>query len=326
MFHAIWLEQEERQARASFQQISEADLDVGDTLVRVEWSTLNFKDALAITGRSPIAKKYPLIPGIDLAGVVESCATGRWQAGDKVVLTGLGYGETRFGGLSQKARVGADDLVALPAGLSARQGMGVGTAGFTAMLCVEALEQQGVRPESGEILVTGAGGGVGGFAIALLAAKGFKVVAVSGRSTEAERLMRLGASEVLDRSLFSAPGKPLARERWAGVVDSVGSHTLANACASTRRNGVVTACGLAQGMDFPASVAPFILRAVRLVGIDSVYHPMAARQGLWERIARDLSADTIASLHSAIGLKEAIDASSKLMDGQVSGRLVVDMA
>lgn len=326
MFHAIWLEQEERQTRASLRQISETDLDAGDTLVRVAWSTLNFKDALAITGRSPIAKKFPLVPGIDLAGTVESCATGAWKPGDQVLLTGLGYGETRFGGLSQKARVDADSLVALPAGLSPRQAMGVGTAGFTAMLCVEALERQGVTPSSGEILVTGAGGGVGGFAIALLAAAGFEVVAVSGRATEAERLRRLGASEVLDRSAFSAPGKPLARERWAGVVDSVGSHTLANACASTRRGGVLTACGLAQGMDFPASVAPFILRAVTLVGIDSVYHPMAARQVLWQRIARDLPAATIEALSQAIRLDQAFDAAARLLDGQVSGRLVVDMA
>ncbi|MET0211108.1 MAG: MDR family oxidoreductase [Burkholderiaceae bacterium] len=326
MFNALWLEQEGRQTNASLRQISEADLDEGDTVVRVEWSTLNFKDALAITGRSPIAKKFPLVPGIDLAGTVESCSAGRWKAGDKVLLTGLGYGETRFGGLSQKARVAADALVALPAGLSTRQAMGVGTAGFTAMLCVEALQRQGVNPDSGEILVTGAGGGVGGFAIALLMAAGFQVVAVSGRSTEAERLKRLGAREVLDRALFSEPGKPLARERWAGVIDSVGSHTLANACASTRRGGVVAACGLAQGMDFPASVAPFILRAITLVGIDSVYHPMDVRPTLWQRIARDLSGETIDALHRALRIEEAIDASAKLLDGQVSGRVVVDMA
>ena len=326
MFKALWLEQEGRQTNASLRQISEVDLDDGDTVVRVEWSTLNFKDALAITGRSPIAKKFPLVPGIDLAGTVESCSAGSWKAGDKVLLTGLGYGETRFGGLSQKARVAADALVSLPAGLSTRQAMGVGTAGFTAMLCVEALERQGVRPDSGEILVTGSGGGVGGFAIALLVAAGFQVVAVSGRSTESERLRRLGAHEVLDRALFSEPGRPLARERWAGVIDSAGSYTLANACASTQRGGVVAACGLAQGMDFPASVAPFILRAITLVGIDSVYHPMNVRPALWQRIARDLSGETVDALHHAVGLEEAIDVSATLLDGKVSGRVVVDMA
>ncbi|HEH9248492.1 TPA: oxidoreductase [Pseudomonas aeruginosa] len=325
MFNAVWLEQDGRQTQATLRQISESDLDAGDTLVKVEWSTLNFKDALAITGRSPIAKKFPLVPGIDLAGVVESCSTGTWKPGDQVVLTGLGYGETRFGGLSQHARVSADSLVALPAGLSTQQAMGVGTAGFTAMLCVDALERHGVTPESGDILVTGAGGGVGGFAIALLAAKGFRVVAVSGRESEAPRLKALGAAEVLGRAEFSEPGKPLAKERWAGVVDSVGSHTLANACASTRRGGVVTACGLAQGMDFPATVAPFILRAITLVGIDSVYFPVPARKELWQRIARDLPPAALTSLFTTVPLAQTLAAAVQLMAGQVSGRLVVDM-
>jgi len=310
---------------ASYKKVSEADLDVGDTLVRVEWSTLNFKDALAITGRSPIAKKYPLVPGIDLAGTVQSCTSGRWSPGDKVLLTGLGYGETRFGGLSQLARVAGDDLVALPSGLSAKQAMGVGTAGFTAMLCVDALVRHGVTPDSGEILVTGAGGGVGGFAIALLAAKGFRVVAASGRSSETERLQQLGAVETLDRRLFSEPGKPLGKERWAGVVDSVGSHTLANACATTKRNGVVTACGLAQGMDFPATVAPFILRAISLVGIDSVYHPVSVRDSVWQSIAQLLPESKLESLYQSIPLDQAIEAADKLLEGSVSGRLVVEM-
>ncbi len=325
MIKAIWLEQEEKVTRASLREISEDALDAGDTTVRVEWSTLNFKDALAITGRSPIARKFPMIPGIDFAGTVERCDTGQWQPGDKVLLTGWGYGESMFGGLAQKARVQGDKLVRIPDNFDARAAMAVGTAGFTAMLCVLAVEGHGVAPGA-EVLVTGAGGGVGGCAVALLARRGYKVAAVTGRPAEAARLLSLGATEILERAAFSAPGKPLVKERWAAVVDSVGSHTLVNACASTRYGGIVAACGLAQGMDFPATVAPFILRGITLAGIDSVSYPMPRRQEIWQRIADDLPASVLADLVSEIGLEEVIATASRLLDGQVSGRVVVRMS
>ena len=325
MIKAIWLEQEEKVTRASLEEIPEDALDAGDTTVRVEWSTLNFKDALAITGRSPIARKFPMIPGIDFAGTVERCDTGQWQPGDKVLLTGWGYGESMFGGLAQKARVQGEKLVRIPGNFDARAAMAVGTAGFTAMLCVLAVERHGVAPGA-EVLVTGAGGGVGGCAVALLARRGYKVAAVTGRPAEAARLHSLGATEILERAAFSAPGKPLTKERWAAVVDSVGSHTLANACASTRYGGIVAACGLAQGMDFPATVAPFILRGVTLAGIDSVSYPMPRRQEIWQRIADDLPASVLAALVSEIGLEDVIATASRLLDGQVSGRVVVRMS
>lgn len=322
MIKAIWLEQEEKVTRASVREIAEDALDAGDTMVRVEWSTLNFKDALAITGRSPIARKFPMIPGIDFAGTIERCDTGQWQPGDKVLLTGWGYGESLFGGLAQKVRAQGEKLVRVPANFDTRAAMAVGTAGFTAMLCVLAVEKHGVAPGA-EVLVTGAGGGVGGCAVALLARRGYKVVAVTGRPAEAPRLLGLGASEVLERSAFSMPGKPLARERWDAVIDSVGSHTLANACASTRYGGIVAACGLAQGMDFPATVAPFILRGVTLAGIDSVSYPMAGRQAIWQRIADDLPDTVLADLVTEISLDEVIGCAVRLLDGQVSGRVVV---
>ena len=325
MIQAIWLEQEEKVTRASLREIPEDALDAGDTTVRVDWSTLNFKDALAITGRSPIARKFPMIPGIDFAGTVERCDTGQWQPGDKVLLTGWGYGESMFGGLAQKARVRGDKLVRIPDNFDARAAMAVGTAGFTAMLCVLAVEGHGVAPGA-EVLVTGAGGGVGGCAVALLARRGYKVAAVTGRPAEAARLLSLGATEILERAAFSAPGKPLVKERWAAVVDSVGSHTLVNACASTRYGGIVAACGLAQGMDFPATVAPFILRGITLAGIDSVSYPMPRRQEIWQRIADDLPASVLADLVSEIGLEEVIATASRLLDGQVSGRVVVRMS
>ena len=325
LFKAIWLEQSAGRTEAAVQDIDDSARPDADTRVRVQWSSLNYKDALAITGRSPVVRKFPMIPGIDFAGTVEACTSGAWQPGDAVVLTGWGHGETVFGGLAQKARVDAAKLVRLPQGLDARAAMSIGTAGFTAMLAVRALEAHGVEPGHGEVLVTGAGGGVGGFAVALLAKRGFKVAAATGRENEADRLRRLGASEIVAREMFSQPGKPLARERWAGVVDSVGSHTLANACASTRYGGVVAACGLAQGMDFTASVAPFILRSVTLVGIDSVYHPAAQRPAVWERLARDLTPEVIASMAEAVPLERAIPAAEELLAGRVSGRLVVDV-
>ena len=324
MIKAIWLEQEDKITRASLREIPESALDAGDTTVRVEWSTLNFKDALAITGRSPIARKFPMIPGIDFAGTVERCDTGQWQAGDKVLLTGWGYGEGMFGGLAQKARVQGDKLVRVPSNFDTRAAMAVGTAGFTAMLCVLAIEGHGVSPGA-EVLVTGAGGGVGGCAVALLARRGYKVVAVTGRPAEAARLQSLGATEILDRSAFSSPGKPLARERWAAVVDCVGSHTLANACASTRYGGIVAACGLAQGMDFPATVAPFILRGVSVYGIDSVMLPKAPREEAWRRLGSDLPLDKLDSTVSEAGLGDLMGLAPKILKGEIRGRVVVDV-
>lgn len=324
MFKAIWLEQADGATRASIKDIDETALGEGDTLVRVEWSSLNYKDGLAITGKSPVVRKFPMVPGIDFAGTVES-STGTWKAGDAVVLTGWGYGETAFGGLAQKARVDGAKLVKLPPGMDTRSAMAVGTAGFTAMLSVMALERNGVTPEQGEVLVTGAGGGVGGFAVAMLSRLGFKVVAATGRAEEGERLRRLGAAEVMARDAFSQPGKPLARERWAGVVDSVGSHTLVNACAATRYGGTVAACGLAQGMDFPASVAPFILRGVTLAGVDSVSFPQTQRPAVWQRIAALLPAEVIGDMATVVPLSGAIESAQALLAGQVSGRRVVDL-
>lgn len=325
LFNTIWLERSAGETQATVKQIDESALPQAGTLVRVEWSSLNYKDALAITGRSPVVRKFPMVPGIDMAGTVESCTSEQWKAGDKVVLTGWGYGENAFGGLSQKARVDAAKLVRLPAGMDTRTAMSIGTAGFTAMLAVLALEAHGVAPDQGEVLVTGAGGGVGGFAVALLARLGYKVAAVTGRGSEAERLRRLGATEILARELFSQPGKPLAKERWAGVVDSVGSHTLSNACASTRYGGTVAACGLAQGMDFLATVAPFILRGVTLAGIDSVSYPQARRDAVWQRLAHDLSAEVIGTMAKAVPLESAITCAHDLLAGRVSGRVVVDL-
>jgi acrylyl-CoA reductase (NADPH) len=325
VFKAIWLERPVDRTIATLKEIEATQLPPSDTLVRVHWSSLNFKDGLAITGKSPVVRKFPMIPGIDLAGEVLECASGAWQRGDQVVLTGWGYGEATFGGLTQQARVEGAKLVRLPSGLSARAAMSIGTAGFTAMLAVLALEAHGVEPTQGDILVTGAGGGVGGFAVALLAKRGFKVAAVTGRQDQADRLKNLGAGEILPREQFSQQGRPLAKERWAGVIDSVGSNTLVNACASTRYGGTVAACGLAQGIDFPASVAPFILRGVTLAGVDSVYYPAAKRAAVWERLAQDLTPETIASLAQVISIDQVIDAAQDLLAGKVSGRLVVDV-
>jgi len=301
----------------------------GDVTVRVDWSTINYKDGLAITGRSPVVRSFPLVPGIDFAGTVVHSDHGHWKAGDAVVLNGFGVGESHWGGLSQMARVKGDWLVALPDGLSPREAMAIGTAGYTAMLCVMALEKHwgeaGVAPGSGEVLVTGAGGGVGSVAIALLAAAGHSVVASTGRPEEAGYLKGLGASEVIDRASLSAAGKPLQKERWIGVVDAVGSHTLANACASTRYGGAVAACGLAQGMDLPASVAPFILRGVTLYGIDSVMAPLVRREAAWGQLAQRLDRVKLAAMTRAIGLADAPAAAQDILAGRVRGRLVVDV-
>jgi acrylyl-CoA reductase (NADPH) len=291
----------------------------------VAYSTLNFKDGLAITGNSPVVRKFPMVPGIDLAGVVEVSGHPYYKVGDQVLLNGWGVGEGHWGGLAQKARLNGDWLIALPKAFTAAQAMAIGTAGYTAMLCILALEHNGVTPGQGDILVTGANGGVGSFAIALLSRLGYRVVASTGRTSEHDYLTQLGASEIIDRATLSAPGKPLAKERWAAVIDSVGSHTLANACASTQANGTVAACGLAQGMDFPASVAPFILRGVTLAGINSVTQPKAKRVEAWNRLARDLDFNLLPLISHEIGLSEAIEAAPRLLAGQLRGRVVVDV-
>jgi acrylyl-CoA reductase (NADPH) len=325
MFKAIVIEKDDAGYRAGVKQVDESALPPGEVTVRVDYSTVNYKDGLAITGKGPIVRKFPLHAGIDFAGVVEASDDARYKAGDRVVLTGWGVGETHSGGLAQKARVKADWLVLLPVGLSTKQAMSIGTAGFTAMLCVLALERHGLKPESGDILVTGANGGVGSVAIAILAKLGYRVVASTGRLGEADHLKGLGAADVIDREELSAPGKPLAKERWAGVVDSVGSHTLANACAGTRYGGAVAACGLAQGMDFPGSVAPFILRGITLYGIESVMVPPPLRRNAWERLARDLDLGKLAAFTREIGLADALQAGQDILAGRIRGRVVVNV-
>lgn len=325
MFKAIFLEKSDSGFSASLRELDDSTLPEGEVTVGIDYSTLNYKDGLAIANRSPVVRKFPMVPGIDLAGTVLESQHPDWKAGDKVVLNGWGVGEGHWGGLAQKARLKADWLIPLPAAFSTRQAMAIGTAGYTAMLCVLALEKHGVRPEQGEILVTGANGGVGNVAIALLAKLGYAVVASTGRLDQAEHLKALGATEVIDRATLSNPGKPLAKERWAGVIDTVGSHTLANACAATRYGGVVAACGLAQGMDFPASVAPFILRSVTLAGVDSVMAPKALRLAAWERLARDLDPIKLDAIAQEVSLAEALPLAEQLLAGQVRGRLIVDV-
>jgi len=325
MFKGILIEKDDAGYRASVQDIDESQLPEGDVTVRVDYSSLNYKDGLAITGKGPVVRKFPMVPGIDIAGTVEASSHAGTKVGDRVVLNGWGVGETHWGGLAQKARLKGDWLVPLPAAFSEKQAVSIGTAGYTAMLCVLALERQGVKPADGEIVVTGAAGGVGSVAIAVLAKLGYTVVAVSGRPEETDYLKQLGAAEVLDRSLFSAPGKPLGKERWAGAVDVVGSHTLANICATTKYRGVVTACGLASGMDFPSSVAPFILRGVTLVGIDSVMCPRPERLVAWQRLGADLDIAKLGLITHEVSLADAIPTAAQLMDGKVRGRVVVDV-
>jgi acrylyl-CoA reductase (NADPH) len=297
----------------------------GDVVVQVDYSTINFKDGLAITGKSPVVRKPSLVPGIDLAGRVLRSDSAQFAVGDEVLLNGWGVGEAHSGGLAQMARVKSEWLQLRPKALSAKQAMAVGTAGYTAMLCVQALQRGGVQPGDGEILVTGATGGVGSVATLLLASMGYRVVATTGKAAEHDYLKHLGAQEVLDRGAFSEPGKPLQKERWAGVVDAVGSHTLANACASTRYGGVVTACGLAQGMDFPASVAPFILRGITLCGIDSVMAPMAKREAAWLALAQQLDLAKLDSLTTEVALADAPRVAGEIMTGAVKGRVVVNV-
>jgi acrylyl-CoA reductase (NADPH) len=325
VFKGILISKDDGVYQAAYQDIDENVLQDGDVTVQIEWSTLNYKDGLAITGKSPVVRRFPMVAGIDFAGTVIESHHPRWTVGDCVLLNGWGVGETHCGGLAERAKVKGDWLVALPKGITARQAMALGTAGYTAMLCVMALEKHGTRPDSGPVLVTGANGGVGSVAVSLLASQGYTVVASTGRMTQAEHLKSLGATDVIDRAELAMPGKPLAKERWSAVIDSVGSHTLANACAMTRYGGAIAACGLAQGLDFPASVAPFILRGITLYGIDSVMAPLVLREAAWARLAQDIQRINIESFVSEIGLSEALPVAANLLAGTVRGRVVVDV-
>ncbi|MEX1664018.1 acrylyl-CoA reductase (NADPH) [Zhongshania arctica] len=325
MFSGIVINKDEADQSVAVAQIDEAQLPEGNVTIDVEYSTMNYKDGLAITGSSPVVRKFPMVPGIDLAGVVSESSHAEYKTGDKVVLNGWGVGEGHWGGLAQKARLNGDWLVALPSEFTTRQAMAIGTAGYTASLCVEALIKQGVKPEQGEVLVTAATGGVGSVAIALLAKAGFNVVAATGKASEADYLKQLGATSVIDRAELGLRGKPLQKERWAGVVDAAGSQTLVNACAQTRYGGAVAACGLAQGYDFPATVMPFILRGVSLLGIDSVMAPKASRMLAWGRLARDLDVNLLELIVKDINLSDAIGVATQMMEGTLRGRVVVDV-
>lgn len=325
MFKGILIEKDDSGYKCNLSEIDEAQLPEGDVTVKVEFSTLNYKDGLAITGKSPVVRRFPMVPGIDFVGSVEDSTHSDYKQGDMVVLNGWGVGEVHWGGLAQKARVKGDWLVPLPDSFSPKQAMSIGTAGYTAMLSVMALEEQGVTPDQGDIIVTGAAGGVGSVAISILSKLGYNVLAVTGRPEEADYVKGLGASEVLPREEFSEPGRALGKERWAGGLDVVGSHTLANVCANTKYGGTVTACGLAGGMDFPATVAPFILRGVKLIGIDSVMCPREKRLKAWQRLGADLDPSKLDMIAHEIGLSEAIDTAHELMDGKIRGRIIVDV-
>lgn len=323
MFNGILIEKEHDAYQTSVQRIDENILPEGDVTVNVSHSTINYKDALAITGKSPVVRKFPMIPGVDLVGTVTHSDSDKFTIGDAVLLNGFGVGENHCGGLAQKARLKSEWLIPLPNAFTPYQAMTIGTAGYTAMLCVMALEKQGITPEKGEILVTGANGGVGSFSIAILAKLGYNVIASTGRIDQKDYLQALGASEIIDRKTLSEKGRPLAKERWAGAIDSIGSHTLANICASTQYGGVVAACGLAQGMDFPATVAPFILRGITLVGIDSVIRPIEDRIEAWQRLADILDPKTLEDISTEIHLSEVIEIAEDLISGKVRGRVVV---
>ena len=326
MFNALLLTKaEDGTTHAAVSALDETQLPDGDVRIDVAWSTLNYKDALAITGASPVVRQFPMVPGIDLAGTVAQSADARFKPGDAVLLNGWGVGESHWGGLAQQACVKADWLVPVPTGLDMRQTMAIGTAGYTAMLCVMALQERGIMPADGPVLVTGANGGVGSIAIALLSNLGFEVHASTGRLGEADHLRRLGAVEVIDRATLSAPGKPLQKERWAGAVDSVGSHTLANVCASLKYGGAVAACGLAQGLDLPGSVAPFILRGISLAGVDSVRAPQSRRLEAWSRLASELKRELLEANTETVGLGAVAALAPKLLVGQVRGRVLVDV-
>lgn len=322
-FKAVRIDKADKGTSAALTQFDEAELMDGDVTVRVEWSTLNYKDGLALTGKSPVVRRFPMIAGIDFAGTVESSSNPNWKPGDKVIANGWGMGETHLGAYAEKARVKGDWLVRLPDGMTARQAMAIGTAGYTAMLSVLALENHGLKPADGPVIVTGAAGGVGSVAIALLSKLGYHVIASTGRMSEEGYLKGLGAAEIIDRNELSAPAKPLAKERWVGGVDSVGSTTLANLLAMTKYRGAIAACGLAGGMDLPSSVAPFILRGVSLLGIDSVMCPIELRKQAWARLATDLDAGKLSEMTQEVSLDQVIDAGTKLLAGQVRGRTVV---
>lgn len=326
MFKGVIIDKNEQGYQANVKELDDALLPEGDVAIEVSYSTINYKDALAITGKAPVVRSFPMVPGIDLVGTVSDSKSDKFSVGDKVLLNGFGVGEGHFGGLAQKAKVNSDWLIPLPNGLSEQQAMSIGTAGYTAMLCVIALQKQGITPETGEVLVTGANGGVGSFAITLLSKLGYTVVASTGRMEQESYLKKLGANEIIDRNTLSEPGRPLARERWAGVIDSVGSHTLVNACASTKYGGAVAACGLAQGMDFPATVAPFILRGVTLVGIDSVMRPLTDRLEAWSKLADILDPEVFEDIPNVIGLEDVIETANDLISGKVRGRVVVNLS
>ncbi len=323
MFKSLQLTKSDAGFSAAITEIDESQLPAGDILAQVDYSTLNFKDGLAITNKGPVVRSWPMVAGIDGAGTVLESTHAKWKAGDKFVHNGWGLGETRWGLMSERARLQGDWLVKLPAAFTTRQAMAIGTAGYTAMLCVLALEKNGATPGQGEVLVTGATGGVGSVAIALLSKLGYTVVAATGKASEESYLKHLGATSVMDRAELSAPGKPLQKERWAAVVDALGSHTLANACAQTRYGGVVAACGLAQGADFPATVMPFILRGVTLAGVDSVMAPLARRQQAWDRLATDLDAAKLEAIVEEVPLERAVAKAAELMAGKIRGRVVV---
>jgi acrylyl-CoA reductase (NADPH) len=327
MFPAILLNKnDDGTTAAAVTQLDDAQLPAdGDVTVSIDFSTINYKDGLAITGKSPVVRKWPMVPGIDGAGEVIASSNPEWKTGDRFILNGWGVGETHWGCLAQRARLKGDWLVPLPSGMTARTAMAIGTAGYTAMLCTMALQEQGVANDSGDILVTGASGGVGSIAIAILSGMGYRVVASTGKLSESDYLKSLGAADVIDRNELSVAGKPLQKERWAGVIDSVGSHTLANAVAQTRYSGTVAACGLAQGLDFPASVAPFILRGVKLVGIDSVMAPKEKRLAAWNRLANELDTTKLDLITQEIPLAAALDRAYDILAGKVRGRLVVNV-
>ena len=325
-FKAIVVEKGEGGQNARLADFDEANLMDGDVTVRVEWSTVNYKDGLALTGKAPVIRRFPMIPGIDFAGTVESSSHPLWKPGDRVILNGWGAGETHLGGYAEKARVKGDWLVGLPARNSARGAMAIGTAGYTAMLAVMALERQGVAPRHGPVIVTGAAGGVGSVAVTLLAKLGFAVVASTGRPAEADYLKSLGAREIIERKELAGASKPLGPERWAGGIDTVGSTTLASVLSMTRYGGAIAACGLAGGMDLPATVAPFILRGVSLIGIDSVMCPLERRREAWKRLASDIDAGKLAMMTSEIDLAGVMDAGRRIVEGAVRGRIVVKIA
>jgi len=322
-FKAIRIDKAEKGQTVALTDFDENDLMDGDVTVKVEWSTINYKDGLALTGKSPVVRRFPMIPGIDLAGTVEASTNPAWKPGDQVILDGFGLGETHLGAFGEKARVKGEWLVPLPAGMSGREAMAIGTAGYTAMLAIMALERHGLTPERGPVVVTGAAGGVGSVAIAILAKRGYRVIASTGRPQEAAYLTGLGAAEIIARAELTAAPRPLGKERWAGGIDTVGSTTLANVLAMTQYGGAVAACGLAGGMDLPTSVAPFILRGVSLFGIDSVMCPQKTRREAWNRLASDLDRGKLAAMTSEVGLGQVQDFGAAIIEGRVRGRIVV---